>query len=135
VLQETCAITAVFDEGGVLTLQGVVHLAPEAPITQHAHHAAAPSGPVAVEVALHVSSGEILDARTACCPGGFHSVLGCFCPCVSALLLQAAAADACVDGLRPGPASALPAHVVRARLAENLRGRMRQGCFQMCTQA
>lgn len=92
VLQNACRIINKEEDQAVLTVTGFVHLVPGSPASQHAHHASAPTGHVSVEVAVDAASGEILDCRTSCCPGGFHAVLGSLCPCVSALLLHAAAA-------------------------------------------
>lgn len=47
----------------------------------------APPQSVAVQLVLQQSSGQVLDAATSCCPGGFQPVLGSFCPCTTALLL------------------------------------------------
>lgn len=53
--------------------------------------AAAAAGQVmSVQVCLHSGTGEVLDADSSCCLGGFQAVLGSFCPCVAALLLRAA---------------------------------------------
>jgi hypothetical protein len=43
-----------------------------------------------VQLLLDTRSGELLDADTSCCPGGYHAARGSFCPCVGALLLAAA---------------------------------------------
>jgi hypothetical protein len=52
---------------------------------------AAAAGQVqSVQLCLHGSTGELLDAHSSCCAGGFQPVLGSFCPCVAALLLRAA---------------------------------------------
>jgi hypothetical protein len=45
---------------------------------------------VHVQLCLHATSGELLDADTSCCPGGFQCVLGSFCPHAAALLLAVA---------------------------------------------
>lgn len=45
---------------------------------------------VAVQLILHPSTGQLLDAATSCCPGAFQPVLGSFCPCATALLLKVA---------------------------------------------
>lgn len=45
---------------------------------------------VAVELFIHSRTGQILDADTSCCPGGFQPVLGSFCPHAAAALLLAA---------------------------------------------
>jgi hypothetical protein len=45
---------------------------------------------VSVQLCLHPSTGQLLDADTSCCPGGFQSVLGSFCPYAVAALLQVA---------------------------------------------
>jgi hypothetical protein len=45
---------------------------------------------MSVQLCLQGSTGELLDAQSSCCPGGFQAVLGSFCPCVAALLLRAA---------------------------------------------
>jgi hypothetical protein len=52
--------------------------------------AAAAGQVMSVQVCLQGSTGELLDAQSSCCPGGFQAVLGSFCPCVAALLLRAA---------------------------------------------
>lgn len=46
--------------------------------------------PVSVQLALHPSTGQLLDADTSCCLGGFQPVLGSFCPYAVAALLQVA---------------------------------------------
>ena len=95
-------ITQAEDAGSVLTLGGRVAAPPGSELAQHPHHSAPVTEPgrmVVVEVALDASSGEILDARSGCCPGGFHPVLGSFCPCVGALVLSAAAASRSDEGL------------------------------------
>lgn len=51
---------------------------------------AASQQPVDVQLILNESTGEVLDATCSCCPGGFQSVLGSFCPCITAVLLDAA---------------------------------------------
>jgi hypothetical protein len=43
-----------------------------------------------VQLLVDTRSGELLDADTSCCPGGYHAARGSFCPCVGALLLAAA---------------------------------------------
>jgi hypothetical protein len=45
---------------------------------------------VSVQLCLHPKTGLLLDADTSCCPGGFQSVLGSFCPYAVAALLQVA---------------------------------------------
>lgn len=45
---------------------------------------------VSVRLCLHPSTGQLLDADTSCCPGGFQPVLGSFCPYAVAALLQVA---------------------------------------------
>ena len=105
VLHGAVRLTAAEEaSSGLLTLAGVVSVAAGSPLAQSAHHAPTLPPSVAVEVALDASSGELLDARTSCCPGGFHAVLGSFCPCVGALLLQAAAEARAPGGLQPRPA-------------------------------
>jgi hypothetical protein len=42
-----------------------------------------------VQLLVDTRSGELLDADTSCCPGGYHAARGSFCPCVGALLLAA----------------------------------------------
>jgi hypothetical protein len=49
-----------------------------------------PELPIAAQLCVDAASGEVLDAATSCCPGGFQCVLGSFCPYAAALLLQAA---------------------------------------------
>lgn len=100
VLHDACRIVGVDETSEILTLHGVVHIAPGSPTAQHAHHTPAPSGHVSVEVALDTNSGEILDCRSSCCPGGFHVVLGSFCPCVGALLVHSGAVHRSPGGLQ-----------------------------------
>lgn len=45
---------------------------------------------LSVQLCLHPSTGQLLDADTSCCPGGFQSMLGSFCPYAVAALLQVA---------------------------------------------
>jgi hypothetical protein len=47
-------------------------------------------GQAQVQLLVDTRSGELLDADTSCCPGGYHAARGSFCPCVGALLLVAA---------------------------------------------
>jgi hypothetical protein len=58
--------------------------------TADVDHAAAAGQVKSVQLCLHGSTGELLDAHSSCCAGGFQPVLGSFCPCVAALLLRAA---------------------------------------------
>jgi hypothetical protein len=46
--------------------------------------------PVSAQLILHPSTGQVLDADTSCCPGGFQPVLGSFCPYLAAALLKVA---------------------------------------------
>lgn len=109
---------AAEDDAGVLSLRGCVHAAPGTPISQHPHHApGAQSGLVSAEVSLDAASGQLLDARSSCCPGGFHAVLGSFCPAVTALLLAAAAADKAAPGGLAAAAEAAERQLAREQAA------------------
>jgi len=54
-----------------------------------AAHAHPFPGQAQVQLLVDTRSGELLDADTSCCPGGYHAARGSFCPCVGALLLAA----------------------------------------------
>lgn len=101
-----------------LALTGRVAWLPGGGVAGHPHHTPpGDEGPrsVAVAVVLDASSGAVLDARAGCCPGGWHPVLGCFCPTVGALLLAAAGAARSEGGLQAatagGSSDAAPAVV------------------------
>lgn len=93
-------VTYVVDvvEGPAVWIQGKVTLNANAAAFPHQllpsntpEKAAAAAGQtVAVQLCLHGSTGELLDADSSCCPGAFHPVLGSFCPCAAGLLLYAA---------------------------------------------
>jgi hypothetical protein len=53
-----------------------------------------------VQLLLDICSGELLDADTSCCPGGYHAARGSFCPGVGALLLAAAQLQSLAHGER-----------------------------------
>jgi hypothetical protein len=53
-----------------------------------------------VQLLVDTRSGELLDADTSCCPGGYHAARGSFCPCVGALLLAAAQMQSLEHGER-----------------------------------
>ncbi len=78
-------------------------------------HADAAAAVVLVEMVVDAGSGEILDCNTSCCPGGFNAVLGSFCPCATAVYLQACRhedntgaqpSDAAADEAMPDAAAA-----------------------------
>lgn len=50
----------------------------------------APQLAAAAHITIDSNTGEVLDANSSCCPGGFQPVLGSLCPCVLAALLTAA---------------------------------------------
>lgn len=118
---------------GVLVLTGACAVPAGSPLAECVHAArggvaAATAGGrgVAVEVALDAATGELLDARSSCCPGGFHPVAGAFCPCVAALLLAAAAAERAPSGLAAPTQAAADAAAAASGSAPSQHHRQQQ---------
>jgi hypothetical protein len=73
-----------------LCIQGSVTAPPKGSKVAAAAHTHPFPGQAQVQLLLDIRSGELLDADTSCCPGGYHAARGSLCPCVGALLLAAA---------------------------------------------
>jgi hypothetical protein len=83
-----------------LCIQGSVTAPPKGSKVAEAAHTHQFPGQAFVQLLVDTRSGELLDADTSCCPGGYHAARGSFCPCVGALLLAAAQLQSLEHGER-----------------------------------
>lgn len=79
------------------------------------HRRSEVAAPASVRLVLDPSSGQLLDADTSCCPGGFQPVLGSFCPyALAAFLAVAKQAQAPTQGaMQPMVSNNWPAGLAR----------------------
>jgi hypothetical protein len=86
------AVTCIREDSSTSTLsiQGSVTAPTNSSKVAAAAHTHPFPGQAQVQLLVDTRSGELLDADTSCCPGGYHAARGSFCPCVGALLLATA---------------------------------------------